>query len=163
MWFQADKNNNIFGTFKFCRLAAGFPCASICILCSLTCRIACFPARVGQARENGREAGQPDDRPNILFILSDDHTSQTWGIYGSVLAEYAQADNIKRLASEGVILDNCFCVNSLSTPSRASILTGRYSHMNGVYTLEDSLGTDIPTLGPGCAISGRESTDFRPI
>lgn len=127
---------------------------------SLAALPAFLPASA-QARENGREAGQPDDRPNILFILSDDHTLQTWGIYGSVLAEYAQADNIKRLASEGVTLDNCFCTNSLSAPSRASILTGRYGHMNGVYTLEDSLGTDIPTLGPGCAISGRESTDSR--
>ncbi len=127
---------------------------------SLAALPAFLPASA-QARENGREAGQPDDRPNILSILSDDHTSQTWGIYGSVLAEYAQADNIKRLAFEGMTLDNCFCTNSLSTPSRASILTGRYSHMNGVYTLEDSLGTDIPTLGPGCAISGRESTDSR--
>ena len=105
-----------------------------------------FQPASARAQENGREAGQPDDRPNILFILSDDHTSQTWGIYGSVLAKYAQADNIKRLAAEGVTLDNCFCTNSLSTPSRASILTGRYSHMNGVYTLEDSLDIAMPGL-----------------
>ena len=86
------------------------------------------------------------ERPNILFILSDDHTSQTWGIYGGILADYAQNRHIRRLADEGVTLDNCFCTNSLSTPSRASILTGRYSHRNGVYTLEDSLDTSLPTL-----------------
>lgn len=86
------------------------------------------------------------DRPNILFILSDDHTSQTWGIYGGVLAEYAQTDNIQRIAREGAVLDNCFCTNSISVPSRAAILTGRYSHRNGVYTLDDSLDVSIPTF-----------------
>ncbi|MDE5731797.1 MAG: sulfatase-like hydrolase/transferase, partial [Bacteroidales bacterium] len=89
---------------------------------------------------------QTGDRPNILFILSDDHTSQTWGIYGGILGNYAQNENITRLASEGVVLDNCFCTNSISTPSRASILTGRYSHANGVYTLDDSLDVSLPTI-----------------
>ena len=79
------------------------------------------------------------DRPNILFILSDDHTAQSWGIYGGVLADYAQNANIRRLAAEGCVLDNCFCTNSISSPSRASILTGAYSHVNGLYTLSDSL------------------------
>lgn len=45
-------------------------------------------------------ASQPEARPNILFILSDDHTSQTWGIYGGHLADYARTDNIQRLARE---------------------------------------------------------------
>lgn len=85
-------------------------------------------------------------RPNILFILSDDHTSQTWGIYGGILSEYAQTENIRRIAREGVTLDNCFCTNSISAPSRATILTGRYSHKNGVYTLDDTLDTSMPTL-----------------
>lgn len=89
---------------------------------------------------------QKDSRPNILFILSDDHTSQTWGIYGGILAQYAQTRNIQRLAAEGVTLDNCFCTNSISTPSRAAILTGRYSHRNGVYTLSDTLCTSLPTI-----------------
>jgi arylsulfatase A-like enzyme len=68
--------------------------------------------------QGAQPAGQ---RPNILFILSDDHTSQAWGIYGGVLAEYAHNANIRRLAKEGVVLDNCFCTNSISAPSRASI------------------------------------------
>lgn len=79
------------------------------------------------------------ERPNILFILSDDHTSQAWGIYGGRLAEYARNENIRRLAAEGCVLDNCFCTNSISSPSRASILTGAYSHVNGLYTLSDTL------------------------
>lgn len=87
-----------------------------------------------------------DERPNILFILSDDHTSQSWGIYGGVLADYAYNPNIRRLASEGTVLENCFCTNSLSAPSRASILTGMYSHRNGLYTLADTFDTTLPTI-----------------
>ena len=78
-------------------------------------------------------------RPNILFILSDDHTSQAWGIYGGILSDYVKNENIRRLAAEGCVLDNCLCTNSISAPSRAAIMTGAYSHHNGVYTLEDGL------------------------
>ena len=78
------------------------------------------------------------ERPNILFILSDDHSSQAWGIYGGILAPYVENDNISRLAKEGCTLDNCFCTNSISAPSRATILTGAYSHINGLYTLADT-------------------------
>lgn len=80
-----------------------------------------------------------DQRPNILFILSDDHTSQAWGIYGGILADYVQNQNIRALAAQGCVLDNCFCTNSISSPSRAAIMTGAYSHCNGVYSLEDGL------------------------
>ena len=80
-----------------------------------------------------------EERPNILFILSDDHTSQSWGIYGGILQDYVKNDNIKRLAEEGCVLDNCMCTNSISVPSRASIMTGAYSHVNGVYTLDDAI------------------------
>ncbi len=85
------------------------------------------------------EAKTGKDRPNILFILSDDHTSQAWGVYGGVLADYVKNENIRRLAQEGCVLENCFCTNSISVPSRASILTGAYSHRNEVYTLSDAL------------------------
>ena len=91
-------------------------------------------------------AASTESRPNILFILSDDHTSQSWGIYGGRLAEYAHNPNIRRLAAEGTVLDNCFCTNSISSPSRASILTGKYSHCNGLYTLADSLDSSLPTI-----------------
>ena len=100
----------------------------------LTGALLCQPLSAGelQAQEQDKE------RPNILFILSDDHTSQSWGIYGGILAPYVKNDNIKRLADEGCVLDNCFCTNSISAPSRATILTGAYSHLNGVRTLEVS-------------------------
>ena len=77
--------------------------------------------------------------PNIIFVMSDDHTSQAWGIYGGALENYAVNQNIKRLAAEGVVLDNAFCTNSICVPSRASILTGQYSHNNQVYTLSHAL------------------------
>ena len=75
-------------------------------------------------------------------MMSDDHTSQAWGIYGGVLEKYAINQNIKRLAAEGVVLENAFCTNSICVPSRASILTGQYSHKNQVYTLTDALQPD---------------------
>ncbi|GGZ13360.1 acetylglucosamine-6-sulfatase [Echinicola pacifica] len=75
------------------------------------------------------------ERPNILFIMSDDHTAQAWGIYGGLLEGYVHTPNIKRLASEGMVLDNCLVSNSICSPSRATILTGQYSHINGVTTL----------------------------
>ena len=106
-------------------------------------------------QENQQKNGSDkDQRPNILFILSDDHTSQAWGIYGGILADYAHNENIRRLANEGVVLDNCFCTNSISAPSRASILTGLYSHRNGLYTLADSLDTSIPTLATALQANG---------
>jgi len=76
------------------------------------------------------------DRPNILFIMSDDHAAHAIGAYGS---QINQTPNIDRLAKEGMRLNNCFCTNSICTPSRATILTGQYGHLNGVHTLVDKL------------------------
>jgi len=88
---------------------------------------------------NGAEQTVADSRPNILFIMSDDHTGQAWGVYGGPLAEYVQTPSISRLAEEGCVLDNCLVSNSICTPSRATILTGQYSHRNGVRTLSEAL------------------------
>jgi len=89
---------------------------------------------------------QNPDRPNILFIMSDDHTAQAWGIYGGILEKYVHNPNIKRLAAEGCVLDNCLVSNSICTPSRASILTGQYSHINGVTTLGAGLSPAYPNI-----------------
>ena len=72
--------------------------------------------------------------PNILYIMADDHASHAISAYGS---RVNRTPNIDRLAQGGVRFDNCFCTNSICTPSRAAILTGQYSHRNGVYTLND--------------------------
>lgn len=74
------------------------------------------------------------ERPNIIFIMSDDHAAHAIGAYGSRINETPHMD---RLAEEGMVLDNCFCTNSICTPSRAVILTGKHSHLNGVLTLGD--------------------------
>jgi N-acetylglucosamine-6-sulfatase len=78
-------------------------------------------------------------RPNILFIMADDHAANAIGCYGSRLYRVAKTTNIDRIAAEGMRLNNCFCTNSICVPSRATILTGQYSHVNGVYTLADEL------------------------
>jgi arylsulfatase A-like enzyme len=68
-------------------------------------------------------------RPNILFIMADDHAAHAISAYGSIVN---RTPNLDRLAREGMRFDRCFAVNSICTPSRATILTGKYSHMNGV-------------------------------
>ena len=69
------------------------------------------------------------DRPNIIFIMSDDHAAHAISAYGS---RVNATPNIDRLAREGMRFDNVFVTNSICTPSRAAILTGQYSHRNGV-------------------------------
>ncbi len=67
--------------------------------------------------------------PNILFIFSDDHSQNAISAYGSCINK---TPNIDRIANEGAIFLNSFCANSICQPSRASILTGKHSHRNGV-------------------------------
>ena len=76
-----------------------------------------------------------EEHPNILFILADDHTTQAISCYGGILEDYAATENIDRIAERGMRFTNCFCTNSICSPSRASILTGKYSNQNGVYIL----------------------------
>ena len=87
-------------------------------------------------------------RPNILFIMSDDHTSQAISAYGGMLADVCPTPNIDRLAKEGMLFKNCFVTNSICTPSRAAIFTGKYAHKNGVYkfTALDQSQTTLPKL-----------------
>jgi len=68
-------------------------------------------------------------RPNILFIMTDDHAAHALSCYGSKINKTPHMD---RIAAQGMRFNNCFVVNSICTPSRAAILTGKYSHMNGV-------------------------------
>ncbi len=79
-------------------------------------------------------------RRNVIFMFSDDHALSAISAYGpSHLKEVAQTPHIDRLAKEGVLFRHCFVHNSICTPSRAGVLTGRHSHRNGVYTLQDSM------------------------
>ncbi|MCK4921305.1 MAG: sulfatase [Bacteroidales bacterium] len=88
------------------------------------------------------------DRPNILYIMSDDHSADVIGAYDSHLKDYVQTPNIDKLAQEGALLTHCFNVNALSAPSRASIISGKYSHKSGVYTLREDLNTNNMTTLP---------------
>jgi arylsulfatase A-like enzyme len=73
--------------------------------------------------------GQVKKTPNIIIIISDDHALSTIGAYG---AKYGATPNIDRLAKEGALFKNAFVNNSICAPSRATLLTGKYSHMNGL-------------------------------
>jgi arylsulfatase A-like enzyme len=67
-------------------------------------------------------------QPNIIFMMTDDHTTQAMTCYGGTLL---QTPNLDRIANEGIRFDNCYVTNALSGPSRACILTGKFSHENG--------------------------------
>jgi len=110
-------------------------------------------------------------KPNIVFIMSDDHTWQAIGSYGSHLKEVAPTANIDRLADEGILLKNVFCTNSICTPSRATILSGQYSHKNGVLTLADTwnrdhqpnLAVEMQKAGYETAIVGKWHLHSEPV
>jgi len=80
---------------------------------------------------------QDHDRPNVIFIMADDHATNAISSYGSQLIE---TPNIDRLAHEGARFENCFATNAICAPSRAVILTGKFSHVNGV--LDNRLAFD---------------------
>ena len=82
---------------------------------------------------------QSSKKPNILFIMSDDHTSTAIGAYGGRLAKLNPTPTIDQLANEGMLLENTFCNNAICSPSRATILTGQYSAINGVTGLGGKL------------------------
>src|SRR5436190_9840762 len=86
-----------------------------------------------------------NDHPNIIFIMSDDHAAHAIGAYGS---RVNRTPNIDRLAREGAIFTSDFATNSICTPSRAAILTGQYSHVNGVtmFNRFDSSRTTVARL-----------------
>jgi arylsulfatase A-like enzyme len=94
------------------------------------------------------------ERPNIIFIFSDDHATHAIGAYGiknnnPELHKHVITPAIDRLASEGMLFTNAFCTNSICGPSRAAILTGKHSHFNGMLnndTLFDGSQQTFPKL-----------------
>lgn len=78
------------------------------------------------------------ETPNILFIMSDDHAFHAISAYTEMNERrniINQTPNIDRIGKEGAIFTDCYCTNSICTPSRANILTGKYSHTTGITTL----------------------------
>ena len=84
-----------------------------------------------------------ESRPNIVFIMSDDHAAHAMSCYGSRINATPHLD---RIANEGMRFDNCFCTNSICTPSRAVILCGTYNHVNGVTTLSTHIDNRLLTF-----------------
>ena len=74
---------------------------------------------------------EPPQRPNIIYIMADDHAEQAISAYGHPIGQLAPTPNIDRIAKEGALFKHNFCTNSLCGPSRAVVLTGKFSHING--------------------------------
>ncbi len=109
-------------------------------------------------------------QPNIIFIMSDDHTAQDIGAYGGRLADLNMTPNIDKLAAQGMLFKNVFCNNSICTPSRASIMTGQYPQTNGVLDLDHELDTDkqylaieLKKLGYSTAVIGKWHLKTEPV
>ncbi|GLB52813.1 N-acetylglucosamine-6-sulfatase [Neptunitalea chrysea] len=88
--------------------------------------LSCTPKKT--EKEENKDTNQ---RPNIVFIMADDHALQAISAYQHPLSEMAPTPNIDRLAENGALFLNNYCTNSLCGPSRATILTGKFSHKNG--------------------------------
>jgi arylsulfatase A-like enzyme len=77
--------------------------------------------------------GMAAERPNIVFIMSDDHATRAVSAYGDSLM---QTPNIDRIAKNGIRFDRAYVGNAICGPSRATMLTGKHSHGNGFYSNE---------------------------
>jgi arylsulfatase A-like enzyme/lysophospholipase L1-like esterase len=89
------------------------------------------------------------DRPNILFIFSDDHAPNAISCYpGGLFDDIAPTPGIDRIAKEGMRFDRSYCTNAICGPSRASILTGQHSHLNGFIDNESSYFDGLQTAFP---------------
>ncbi|WP_418502334.1 sulfatase [Flagellimonas sp.] len=110
----------------------------------------CLVASCGD--KGSKKEEQQDEnpkRPNIVFIISDDHAYQAISAYGGRLAQVAPTPNIDRIAEDGMLFENCLVTNSICGPSRAAILTGKYSHLNGFIdnTIGSKFDFDQQTFG----------------
>ncbi|MBN2492403.1 MAG: sulfatase [Planctomycetes bacterium] len=100
------------------------------LLAVLALCLALAPSRAAAQTDDANR--RPDaSRPNILFLFSDDHAAHAISAYGSRIV---RTPNLDRLATEGMRFDRCLVTNAICAPSRAVVLTGRYSHQNRVYT-----------------------------
>lgn len=84
-----------------------------------------------------------DRRPNVIFIMADDHAAKAISCYG---AGINHTPHIDRLAAEGMKFNHCYVTNSICTPSRATILTGTHNHVNGVMTLDSKINKHMPNV-----------------
>jgi arylsulfatase A-like enzyme len=106
--------------------------------------------------------GSTAGRPNLLFIMSDDHAAHAISAYSAASGRPAinQTPNLDRIAEGGMRFDSCFCTNSICTPSRASILTGTYNHVNGVTTLVTPMDNTLDTFPKRLQAAGYQTAMF---
>ncbi|KAL4771844.1 alkaline-phosphatase-like protein [Aspergillus nidulans var. acristatus] len=96
----------------------------------------------------------PPQRPNIIFIMADDHASKSISCYG---AGINHTPNLDRLAVEGMRFNHCYVTNSICTPSRAAILTGTHNHVNGVMTLNSEINNRLPNIAKQLRTGGYQT------
>ena len=96
-------------------------------------------------------------RPNIVFIMADDHAAKAISCYGHGIN---QTPHIDRLAQEGMRMNHCYVSNSICTPSRAAILTGTYNHVNGVTTLDTHMDNTLDTFPKRLQAAGYQTAMF---
>ncbi len=101
--------------------------------------------------------GADDARPNILFIFTDDHALKAISAYGGPLAKIAPTPNLDRIAREGMLFRHCLVTNSICGPSRAVVLTGKYSHLNGFKTNKDKFDGSQQTVSKLLQKAGYET------
>lgn len=101
-------------------------------------------------------------KPNIIYIMTDDHATTAIGVYGSRLSSLNPTPNLDKLASDGMVFENCFVTNSICTPSRATIITGQYSQTNKILdfsraldTVQQYLPKEMNKLGYETAVIGK--------
>ena len=99
-------------------------------------------------------------RPNLIVILADDHAPHAISAYGSRLN---RTPSIDRIAHEGALLGATFCTNSICSPSRASILTGTYSHVNGVPAIFAEFDYRVPTFIDVLHENGYQTATLRQV
>jgi choline-sulfatase len=94
-------------------------------------------------------------RPNIVFILSDQHAANVLGCYGD---DIVQTPNLDRLAAEGVVFENAYTPSPICVPARMSLLTGKYPYRQNCWTNSDALASDIPTAAHALGAAGYSPT-----
>ncbi len=103
----------------------------------LACTLIVFSCKDANKDQALKETLEQDNvRPNVIYIMADDLTTQAISAYGGIYKDLAPTPNIDRIASEGMLFQDVLCTNAICGPSRAAILTGNYSNLNGYYKNE---------------------------